>query len=152
MKIVVVAATSAIAEHCCRLWAAREPVDLTLIARDTGKAEKIAADLRVRSPRSTIAALPGDFHDPAAIQRLAGSIAATGPIDVVLIAQGWLSDQQACQDDLALCRQSLELNALSPVLFAEAFVRTMERQGHGTIGILGSVAGEIRRASCRERV
>ena len=32
MKIVVIGATSGIAEHCCRLWMAAEPAELVLVA------------------------------------------------------------------------------------------------------------------------
>ena len=67
---------------------------------------------------------------------------AASPVDLVLIAHGWLSDQQSCQDDLALCRESLEVNAVSPVLFAEAFARHFAKANHGTIAFLGSVAGD----------
>ena len=142
MKIVVVGATSAIAEHCCRLWVQESAVDLTLVVRDLAKGERIAQDLRVRGPQSTVAVVATDFFAPAGIAALAASIAARGPIDAVLIAHGWLSDQQACQDDLATCRESLEVNAVSPVLFAEAFAQRFAEAGRGTLAIIGSVAGD----------
>jgi len=141
MKIVVIGATSGIAEHCCRLWAAEDAADFVLMARDTTKAEKIAADLKVRGARSVSLAGP-EFFDPVAIRAFADATVAAGPVDVVLIAHGWLSDQQGCQDDLALCRESLEVNAVSPVLFAEAFAVHFARADRGTIAILGSVAGD----------
>jgi len=141
MKIVVIGATSGIAEHCCRLWAAEDAADFVLMARDTDKAEKIAADLAVRGARSVALAMAA-FFDPAAIGAFADETIAAGPVDLVLIAHGWLSDQQSCQDDLALCRESLEVNAVSPVLFAEAFARHFAKANHGTIAFLGSVAGD----------
>jgi decaprenylphospho-beta-D-erythro-pentofuranosid-2-ulose 2-reductase len=141
MKIVVIGATSAIAEHCCRLWAAEDKADFVLMARDTAKAEKIAADLTVRGARS-VALAKAAFFDPAAIGVFADETVAAGPVDLVLIAHGWLSDQQSCQDDLALCRESLEVNAVSPVLFAEAFARHFAKANRGTIAFLGSVAGD----------
>ena len=141
MKIVVIGATSGIAEHCCRLWAAEDAADFVLMARDTAKAEKIAADLAVRGARS-VALAKAAFFDPAAIGAFADETIAAGPVDLVLIAHGWLSDQQSCQDDLALCRESLEVNAVSPVLFAEAFARHFAKANRGTIAFLGSVAGD----------
>jgi short-subunit dehydrogenase len=140
MKIVVVGATSAIAEHCCRLWVAEQPTDLTMIVRDTVKADSIAAGLRARG--AAVSVVKGDFLDPAAIGALVDSIAASGHIDTALIAQGWLSDQQRGQDDLAFLRESIAINALSPVLFAEAFARHFVTVGRGTLGIIGSVAGD----------
>jgi short-subunit dehydrogenase len=142
MKIVVIGATSAIAEHCCRLWLQREACDLRLVARDAAKAQRIADDLAVRSPASTIAVETMDFLDPVAIEQLAARAAEGGAIDIVLIAHGVLPDQQALQDDLAFCRQSLEINAVSPALFAEAFARRLLPAGRGTLAIIGSVAGD----------
>jgi decaprenylphospho-beta-D-erythro-pentofuranosid-2-ulose 2-reductase len=142
MKIVVVGATSTIAEHCCRLWVSEGPTELILVVRDVAKGERIAADLRVRGPGSTITVTKGDFFDPAAIGALVDSAAASGPIDMALIAQGWLADQQTCQGDLAFCRDSIEINALSPALFAEAFAQHFATVGRGTLGIIGSVAGD----------
>src|SRR5262249_28286180 len=118
MRIVVIGATSAIAEHCCRLWVAREVCDLVLVARDAAKAGRVAADLRVRSPASTIGVIETDFLDAAAIGRLASETAAQ-PIDIVLIAHGALPEQSACENDLLVCRDTLEVNAVSPALFAE---------------------------------
>ena len=141
MKIVVIGATSGIAEHCCRLWAAEDAADFVLMARDTAKAEKIAADLTVRGARS-VSLAKAAFFDPAAIKAFADATVAAGPVDLVLIAHGWMSDQQGCQDDLALCRESLVVNAVSPVLFAEAFAALFARTNRGTIAIIGSVAGD----------
>jgi decaprenylphospho-beta-D-erythro-pentofuranosid-2-ulose 2-reductase len=142
MKIVVVGATSAIAEHCCRLWVAAGPTELIFVARDRAKAETIAADLRVRGPGSAVTIAHSDFLDPGLIQAMADDAVAGGPVDMVLIAHGWLSDQQACQDDLAVTRESLEINAVSPALFAEAFAKHFAKAGRGTIAIIGSVAGD----------
>ena len=141
MKIVVIGATSGIAEHCCRRWAVEDAADFVLMARDTAKAEKVAADLTVRGARS-VALAKAAFFDPAAIGAFADETVAAGPVDLVLIAHGWMSNQQSCQEDLAVCRESLEVNAVSPVLFAEAFARHFAKANRGTIAFLGSVAGD----------
>ncbi len=138
-RIVVVGATSGIAEHCCRVWLEQAPADLVLVVRDPAKAEPIAADLRVRSPASKIAVMKTDFLDATAIDRLAAET-TTQPVDVVLIAHGWLPEQKLSQDDLAFCREVLEVNAVSPALFAEAFARRFATANRGTIAIIGSVA------------
>lgn len=141
MRIVVIGATSAIAEHCCRLWVAREACDLVLVARDAAKAGRVAEDLRVRSPASTITVMEADFLDTAAIGKLAEETAAH-PIDIVLIAHGMLPEQSLCESDLLVCRDTLEVNAVSPALFAEAFAGHFAKAGRGTLAIIGSVAGD----------
>lgn len=146
-RIVIVGATSAIAEHCARLWLERAPVDLTLIGRDVTRLERVAADLRVRSPKSEIETLQTDFLAPSAIQQTVDSVASRGPLDIVLIAHGSLPDQGECQNSLPLCQQTLEINGVSPVLFAEAFARHMAQTNHGALALIGSVAGDRGRKS-----
>jgi short-subunit dehydrogenase len=63
-------------------------------------------------------------------------------VQTVLIAHGSLPEQQACERDLAACRKALEINGLSPVLYAEAFARHMAETGQGTLALIGSVAGD----------
>jgi len=146
-KIVIVGATSAIAEHCARLWAAEGSADLVLVGRDLARLQVVADDLRVRGRDMIISTRVADFANPQKIQALADEIAAAGPPDIVLIAHGSLPDQAACQTDLMACREALEINALSPVLFAEAFAGHMERADRGTLVIIGSVAGDRGRKS-----
>jgi decaprenylphospho-beta-D-erythro-pentofuranosid-2-ulose 2-reductase len=146
-KIVIVGATSAIAEHCARIWARDDAIVLTLVGRDPERLRALAADLRVRSPRSTIDVVTADFIDPVAIQQLTDAIAAQGVPDTVLIAHGSLPDQQECQRDLSACGEALRINGVSPVLFAEAFAGRMQDAGRGTLAIIGSVAGDRGRKS-----
>ena len=89
-RIVIIGATSAIAEHCARLWAQEQRVDLTLVGRNTERVERVAADLRVRSPESEIRVVEAEFLDPVAIQTVVDTLVARGSIDIVLIAHGSL--------------------------------------------------------------
>ena len=146
-KIVIVGATSAIAMHCARLWVQGKPVELVLVGRDRGRLERVAADLRVRSPLSGVQSVEAEFLDPAGIQAAVDAIVAAGRPDVVLIAHGFLPDQHACEDDLKACRDALEFNGISPVLYAEAFARQMALAGQGTLALIGSVAGDRGRRS-----
>ncbi|MDD3433167.1 MAG: SDR family NAD(P)-dependent oxidoreductase [Tepidiphilus sp.] len=146
-RIVIIGATSAIAEHCARLWLEKQPIDLTLVGRSIQRIERVAADLKVRSPRSEIRIVQVDFLDPEAINTTAEDIVQSGDVDIVLIAHGSLPDQQECQNDLKVCREALEINGVSPVLFAEAFAKQMAKVDHGTIVLIGSVAGDRGRKS-----
>lgn len=146
-NIVIIGATSAIAEQCARLWAAGGALELTLVVRDAGRSQSLAQDLRVRSPASSVSVVQADFHDAGAIAALAHTLAPGARIDIVLIAHGSLPDQQACQLDLATSRMALEVNGVSPVLFAEAFAARLAGQDHGTLAIIGSVAGDRGRRS-----
>ncbi|MEX1167441.1 MAG: SDR family NAD(P)-dependent oxidoreductase [Hydrogenophaga sp.] len=146
-RIVIVGATSAMAEHCARIWVQQPNVHLTLLGRDLPRTERVAADLRVRSPSSTIEATTTHFTDPAAIQATVDQLVSKGRIDTVLIAHGNLPDQSQCEQDLQQCQDALVINGVSPVLFAEAFAQHMAQTLHGTLAIIGSVAGDRGRKS-----
>ena len=146
-RIVIVGATSAIAEQCARLWVAQSPVDLVLVARNVNKADVIASDLKARSPGSVIEVWQADFLDSASIKNLVNTIAQDKAVDIALIAHGSLPNQKGCEQDLELNQSTLQLNAISPVLFAEAFAMHMEKTNSGTLALIGSVAGDRGRKS-----
>ncbi len=146
-KIVIIGASSSIAEHCARFWLQNHPVDLTLVGRDAQRIERVATDLRVRSPLSNINIIQADFLNPVQIGMTVNEIVESGNVDLVLIAHGSLPEQTECQSNLQYCRDALEINGISPVLYAEAFVSAMEKVNHGTIVLIGSVAGDRGRQS-----
>jgi decaprenylphospho-beta-D-erythro-pentofuranosid-2-ulose 2-reductase len=146
-KIVIVGATSAIAEHCARVWVIESPKQLVLLGRDVIKSERVAQDLRVRSPLSTISVSTTDFNNPKTIDAWVNHTCAEQVPDIVLIAHGSLPDQVKCQQELALNEAVLKLNAISPVLFAEGFANHMERANKGKLAIISSVAGDRGRKS-----
>lgn len=145
--IVVIGGTSSIAEHCMRLWLEQAPADIVLVARNIDKASIIAADLRARSPDSTIKILCINFSDPEAISHLVETVTEDRPVDIALIAHGCLPNQSNCERDLNAVKTSLELNAISPSMFSEAFARSMQQSRHGSIVIISSVAGDRGRKS-----
>lgn len=146
-SIVVVGATSLIAEHCARLWLQRGAQRLVLIGRDAARLQRLAADLRVRHPAAQLRIMAGDMEQASSVRRLVDDAVAHSKPDTVLIAHGSLPDQGGCQQDLQAGHDALHLNGISPVLFAEGFVGHMECGEGGTLGILGSVAGDRGRKS-----
>lgn len=146
-RIVIVGATSGIAKECARLWVKDTAVDLTLVVRDASRVQALAADLQVRSPLSKIEVLITDFTNPVAIKDLVEQVYHSRTIDNVLIAHGTLPDQADCEKDLRLCDETLQINGVSPCLFAEAFASVVKNQGKGNLAIIGSVAGDRGRKS-----
>lgn len=146
-RILIIGATSAMAQHCARAWAERGAAAFVLVGREAARMEPIAADLKVRAPRADVSLLEGDFCTAQGIQAVIEQAFEGGRIDVALIAHGFLPDQAECQRELDLCDTSLQINGVSPALFAEAIVGRMARAGFGTLGIIGSVAGDRGRRS-----
>jgi len=147
LKIAIFGATSGIAEHCARLWA-EQACHLVLIGRDQRKLSTVADDLRVRSPKSIIDIIVNDHANVDDVAQITHELwSKLDSVDIALIAQGLLSDQKICQQDLMECNKSLSVNAVIPLLICEALAQKMEAAQKGTIAIIGSVAGDRGRKS-----
>ena len=146
--IAIIGATSAIAEHCARLWVEREPLTLTLIGRDEEKLRRIAADLKARSPASEIAThAQADLTSAAAIAQCVASLQTPAPPDVALVAFGLLPDQATCEQNLQANADAQWINGVAPALYAEALANAMQQAGRGAVAVIGSVAGDRGRKS-----
>lgn len=145
-RIAIVGATSEIAEACARLWADDGGRDFLLYGRRAEALEAISADLRVRDPEAEVISVNADLADIGGIDALVAKAQGDWPLDTVLIAFGVLPDQGAVQTDTQALATSLAVNALAPVLWAEAFARSVGSAGT-RIAIIGSVAGDRGRKS-----
>lgn len=146
-RIAIVGATSLIAEHCARIWTQEDSIELILIGRDQKRLEVVAADLLVRSPLSSIKIQLADFINPTEIRKTVDSLFIDGPVNIALIAHGTLPSQEDCQNNLDINYNTLEINGVSPALHSEAFAQHMSKLNQGSIGIIGSVAGDRGRKS-----
>ena len=147
-KVAIFGATSAIAAAAARAFVARGD-DLALIGRDAQKLAAVALDLKVRGrAEQTIATFQADLDARERhAEWLAAAQAALGGLDIVLIAQGTLPDQKACEADLDLMRAAFETNALSVISLAALSANLFERARRGAIVVIGSVAGDRGRQS-----
>ena len=145
MRIIVVGATSEIAQQCCKIWLTEGSVELVLTGRNKGKLSRIAADFRIRFPRSKIEFEVLDHLSPKLIGEFVEKVSQS-PLDIVLIAHGSLTSQSRASTDPKYLWEQHETNAQSPILFAELFSTALARQGHGSLAIIGSVAGDRGRA------
>jgi decaprenylphospho-beta-D-erythro-pentofuranosid-2-ulose 2-reductase len=145
-KVLVIGATSAIAEHCARIWAGRGD-ELYLVARNQTRINIIAGDLKIRGAAHThthcIDLNDTDSH--AAI--LDAAEAAMGGIDSVLIAHGTLCDQKACEQSVEQTFAEIRTNALSTISLLTLIGNRFETKQAGTIAVISSVAGDRGRAS-----
>ncbi len=146
LKILIVGATSAIAEATARRYAARG-ARMHLIGRDGERLAMIARDLEVRGAAAVSTALVDVTQPFAADALLASAQAALEGLDVVLLAHGMLPDQNACEQNVACLREAFEINTLSTLTLLTPLATLMQSQGHGTIAVLSSVAGDRGRQS-----
>ncbi|MES2349238.1 MAG: SDR family oxidoreductase [Pseudomonadota bacterium] len=145
-KILIIGATSAIAEAVARRLAQRGDA-LYLLARNGERLDALVRDLKIRGAAASAGARfdANDAGSHAAVIEQAAS--ALGGLDAVLIAHGTLPDQQACQADAALALREIGTNALSVIGLLTHLANRFEAQRHGTIAVIGSVAGDRGRQS-----
>jgi short-subunit dehydrogenase len=144
-NILVIGATSAIAEATARLWAATG-VHFFLVARSPERLALVARDLETRGARVTRAILDvNDFDRHAPI--IEAAFRALLRVDVILIAHGDLPDQRKCEGDAQAALTALQSNATSAVSLLTLIANRMQLQGSGVIAVIGSVAGDRGRKS-----
>jgi hypothetical protein len=145
-RILIVGATSAIAEATARRWAARGDA-LFLAGRRAARLDMIAADLRVRGASAVVCAVFDACDLSSHEAMLQAAETALGGLDVVLIAHGSLPDQQACEASVELTLAAMQTNALSVIALATLIGQRFEAQGQGCLAVIGSVAGDRGRQS-----
>jgi decaprenylphospho-beta-D-erythro-pentofuranosid-2-ulose 2-reductase len=145
-RILIIGATSAIAESSARIFARRGDA-LFLVGRDAARLQAIADDLRVRGAHMALT-FPLDVAQMNRYELLLQSATQQlGGLDAALIAHGTLSDQAACQASIDLLLQELHTNALSVMALCTLLANHFETQGSGVIAVISSVAGDRGRRS-----
>lgn len=145
-KILVIGATSAIAEQCARIWAARGDA-LYLVARNQERLKAIASDLKVRGA-AQVDTYCIDLNDiDSHIVLLDTAELAMGGIDTILIAHGTLSNQEICEKNVEDMLTEIKTNALSVIGLLTLIANRFEAKRAGSIAVISSVAGDRGRAS-----
>ena len=145
-KILIIGATSAIAEATARVFAARGDA-LFLVARNAVHLDAVVADLNIRGAARTDHATL-DVTDFAAHEAVLDQAErALGALDVVLIAHGTLSDQAQCQQSVDTLRREFDINALSTLALLTSLANRLEARRAGTLAVISSVAGDRGRQS-----
>jgi short-subunit dehydrogenase len=145
-KILVLGATSGIAEATCRIWA-KEGASLFLVARNAEKLATVAADLKVRGAAyvgTAVADLDDTDKHPALLAHAINSLAG---MDVAYLAHGILGDQTAAEQDFPTAAQILYTNFISPVSLLTWLANYCVQRHAGVLAVLSSVAGDRGRKS-----
>ena len=145
-KVLIIGATSAIAEAAARIFAARGDA-LFLVARNAEHLRAVVADLNIRgAARADSATL--DVTDFAAHEAVIEKAERDlGGIEIALIAHGTLSDQAQCEQAVDVMRREFDVNALSTLALLTALANRMEARHSGTLAVISSVAGDRGRQS-----
>ncbi|RDH80804.1 MAG: short-chain dehydrogenase [endosymbiont of Galathealinum brachiosum] len=145
-NILIIGATSAIAEATARIYAQRGD-KLYLFARNQERLITIAEDLKIRGA-SSIDYGQLDVNDFEAHENIINTVFKTfGKVDIVLIAHGTLPDQKACENNFNMTLLELNTNAISTISLLTHITNKLELQKCGVIAVITSVAGDRGRQS-----
>jgi short-subunit dehydrogenase len=145
-RILIVGATSAIAEATAREFARRGDA-FYLAGRDPRRLQAIADDLKVRGAQA-VAIGAFDARSLAGYPALVDAAEqALGGLDTALIAHGTLSDQAACEASVEQMAEEFAINALSVMGLCTVLGNRFAARGAGVIAVISSVAGDRGRQS-----
>jgi short-subunit dehydrogenase len=145
-RIVVLGATSGIAEACIRLWANRGD-SLYLVGRNADRLAVVAADARTRGASHVGSAVANLDDTNAHPEVLAHAINSLGGLDVAFLALGVLGDQLDAEKNFGTADQILHTNFVAPVSLLTWLANYTAQRRAGTLAVLSSVAGERGRKS-----
>src|SRR5882672_6102164 len=138
--IVVTGGSGGIGSACARAFAAEGARVIVHYHRGRERAEAIAAELE------GAIALGADLTDEAQVDEFfAQARTALGSVDVCAAVAGvWPSpDEPVWQLPLERWENTLRANLTATFLTSRAFLREVERNGHGSLVLVGSTAGRF---------
>ncbi len=145
-RILVLGATSGIAEATCRIWAS-QGASLFLVARNAEKLAAVAADLKVRGASyvgTAVADLDDTDSHPALLAHAVNSLAG---MDIAYLAHGILGDQISAEQDFNTAAQIVHTNFMAPVSLLTWLSNYCVQRRSGVLAVLSSVAGDRGRKS-----
>ncbi len=145
-SVLVLGGGSEIAQATVAELAKRRLRTVVLAGRDTAKLEPVAERVRAAGV-SDVATVAFDAAEPDSHEAVIAKVWAEHPdIDVVLLAFGVLGDQEEFDADPAAAARAAVTNYAGAVSSGLAVAAQLKAQGHGTLVVVTSVAGERVRA------
>jgi len=119
-----------------------------LAARNAEEAERIAADLRIRTGATPVIVRQYDTSQFDTHQLLIDAVCEEfGGLDVVVAGTGELGDQLSARHSVARIKAIIDSNYAGIATTISLAADVMEKQGSGCICVLSSVAGDRGRQS-----
>lgn len=145
-KVLIIGGGSGIARFVAKCFA-RDGASLYLADLKLERLQTVKADILTHYP-TEIFIEELDVNDFSRHEEVIQSaFDAMKGIDAVLIAHGTLPNQAAIEADFSKIHKELSTNAISVISLATNVVNLFEKQNHGTLAAISSVAGDRGRAS-----
>ena len=114
--------------------------DVVVVARDGGRLERLAADLK-QAHDGRVEVLAADLADPAELARVAARIGEGDPLDIVVNNAGFGAYGRFDQLPLGGQTGQVQLNVLALVVLSHAALAVMAARGSGGLLNVSSTAG-----------
>ncbi|GGQ66610.1 decaprenylphospho-beta-D-erythro-pentofuranosid-2-ulose 2-reductase [Streptomyces althioticus] len=145
-SLLVLGGTSEIALAVTRRLIARRTRTVWLAGRPSPGLDEAAGELRALG--AEVHTVGFDALDPAGHEDALGKVFAEGDVDLVLLAFGMLGDQARDERDPGAAVRVAQTNYTGAVSAGLVCAGALQAQGHGSLVVLSSVAGErARRAN-----
>jgi decaprenylphospho-beta-D-erythro-pentofuranosid-2-ulose 2-reductase len=144
-SLLVLGGSSEIGLATARRLISRRTRRVHLAGRPSPALDAAARELGALGAQVTTVAF--DALDPDSHEEVLGKVFADGDIDVVLLAFGVLGDQARDEQEPAAAVRVARTNYAGAVSAALVCGTALQRQGHGSLVVLSSVAGERARRS-----
>lgn len=139
-SLLVLGGTSEIGLAVARRLIARRTRTVWLAGRPSPDLDAAAEGLRALG--AEVHAVAFDALDPAGHEEALGKVFAEGDVDLVLLAFGVLGDQANDEGDPAAAVRVAQTNYTGAVSAGLVCAGALQHQGHGSLVVLSSVAGE----------
>ncbi|MEI7033102.1 decaprenylphospho-beta-D-erythro-pentofuranosid-2-ulose 2-reductase [Streptomyces pratensis] len=144
-SLLVLGGASEIALATARRLVALRTRRVWLAGRPSAALDAAVAELRGRGAEART--VDFDALDPASHETALGKVFAEGDIDVVLMAFGVLGDQARDEEEPMAAVRVVQTNYTGAVSAGLVCAGALQAQGHGSLVVLSSVAGERARRS-----
>lgn len=145
-RILVLGATSGIAEASIRMWAERGDA-LFLVARNADRLAAVAADAKTRGA-SYVDSAVADLNEIAShADLLAHAINSLAGLDIAFLPLGVLGNQLRAETDFSHAQEILHTNLIAPASLLTWLGNYCAQRHSGVLGVLSSVAGDRGRKS-----
>ncbi|MEU9382749.1 decaprenylphospho-beta-D-erythro-pentofuranosid-2-ulose 2-reductase [Streptomyces sp. NPDC048279] len=144
-SLLVLGGTSEIALATARRLIARRTRAVWLAGRPSPALDQAAEQLRTLG--ADVRTVPFDALDPESHDAALGKVFVEGDIDMVLLAFGVLGDQATDEREPVQAVRVAQTNYTGAVSAGLVCARELQTQGHGSLVVLSSVAGERARRS-----
>ncbi|MER7841033.1 decaprenylphospho-beta-D-erythro-pentofuranosid-2-ulose 2-reductase [Streptomyces sp. NPDC096040] len=144
-SLLVLGGTSEIALATARRLIARRTRAVWLAGRPSPALDRAAEQLRTLG--ADVHTVAFDALDPESHETVLGKVFTEGDIDMVLLAFGVLGDQATDEREPVKAVRVAQTNYTGAVSAGLVSARALQTQGHGSLVVLSSVAGERARRS-----